>query len=131
VDKLPTQLKWDLFTAALKRLGLKKLPNKRGAARHFQRLSDGEVFTFHEPHGNDTIRQGTLTEYLRKLNVTREELEAALYPSSQTSGADDLFKRTIEADGTIISNCTKCLNVVFRSKLAEEVAEAEAAHACP
>jgi hypothetical protein len=31
------------------------------------------VVTFHEPHGKDPLREGTLREYLRKLKLSREE----------------------------------------------------------
>lgn len=72
--KLPTQLPWRKFVAILKSLGYTELPSKGGSARNFhnpQRIP--ELVTFHEPHGGDTLRQGTLSEYLRKLDLSREE----------------------------------------------------------
>jgi len=131
VRKLPTQLRWSEFVEILNLLNLKKLPNKRGSARHFQRLSDGEVFTFHEPHGNDTIKQGTLGAYLGWLGTSLDKVEDLL--GSQTldeESNEQLYRLTIEKDGTIISNCTRCLEVVLKSKSEEEISDAEAMHAC-
>ena len=127
--KVPTQLKWSEFVHILKALKLKQLPNKRGSARHFQRLSDGEVFTFHEPHGNNTLRQGTLSAYFLHLGVTLET--AALHlPESESANEEEQYRHSFDSDGTIISNCMKCLNVVHKSKIEAEVVAAEAAHAC-
>jgi HicA toxin of bacterial toxin-antitoxin, len=131
VSKLPTQLRWSEFVSALERLKLKELPSKRGSARHFQRLSDSEILTFHEPHGKGTIKQGTLSEYLRKLEITREQFEDALYPQiTLMESSEERFRRSSDSDGTIISNCMRCFEVVLRSKLEEEILAAEAAHAC-
>ncbi len=131
MDKLPTQLRWSEFVAALKYLNYRPLKSKRGAARSFERLADGEIVTFHEPHGGDTLRKGTLSEYIRKLGITREEFDEALSGAAQKNEADDeRFRRTVEPDGTIVSNCMLCLGVVKKSKDEEEVNAAEAAHSC-
>lgn len=132
MDKLPTQLRWSEFVAALKYLKYKPLKSKRGAARNFERLSDGEVVTFHEPHGGDTLRQGTLSEYIRKLGITRKEFDEALSgAAAQTVVAEDeRFRRTLESDGTIVSNCMLCFGLVKKSKSEDEVIAAEAAHPC-
>ena len=131
MDKLPTQLRWSEFVRALKRRGLKQLKSKRGAARQFERASDGEIFTFHEPHGGGTIPPGTLSEYLRKLDLTREEFEVLLVgQSDQPAAEDERYKRSFQSDGTIVSNCLKCLDIVEKSKNEAEVIAAEAAHPC-
>jgi len=47
---------------------------KRGSARTFAcDAREPSVVTFHEPHGKDTLREGTLREYLRKLKLNRDE----------------------------------------------------------
>jgi len=132
VSKLPTQLKWAQFVAALTNLQYKQLKSKGGSARHFQRLSDGAILTFHEPHGGDTLRQGTLTEYLRHMDVSREEFIQALEGRTSLAAAseEERFKRVLDSDGTIISNCNECFARVMRSKIEEEVAAAEAGHPC-
>jgi hypothetical protein len=133
VDKLPTQLKWSEFVAALRYLKYKPLKSKRGAARHFERLADGEVVTFHEPHGGDTLRQGTLSSYIRNLGITREEFEVALsggVASGKYVPDDERFRRSTDSDGTIVSNCAMCFELVKKSKIEEEVTAAEAAHPC-
>ncbi len=73
MSKLPTQLKWARFKCVLKRLGYVPFSSGGGSARTFLKSGgDPDLVTFHEPHGSDTIRQGTLTEYLRKLKIDRE-----------------------------------------------------------
>ncbi len=58
----------------LKSLGYTELPPTRGSARSFYNPNrTPELVTFHEPHGGDTLRQGTLSEYLRKLNLSRDD----------------------------------------------------------
>ena len=72
MGKLPTQLKWARFTCVLRRLGYDSFGSNGGSARSFLKPGGNpDLVTFHEPHGNDTIRQGTFTEYLRKLRVDR------------------------------------------------------------
>ena len=130
MDKLPAQLRWEEFVAVLEYLKYKQLPNKRGAARHFQG-TDGKPVTFHEPHGGSRIPQGTLSENLRKLNITREEFAAALEKKRGSANRDDEhFKRVLDTDGTIISNCLKCYEVVAKSMVADNVAAAEESHPC-
>jgi hypothetical protein len=49
------------------------MESNRGSARDFHNPNRIPVIvTFHEPHGGDTIRQGTLCEYLRKLKIDRD-----------------------------------------------------------
>ena len=55
------------------------MKSSRGSARAFHSPSrDPDVVTFHEPHGKDSLREGTLREYLRKLKLSREEFLALL-----------------------------------------------------
>lgn len=121
--------------ASLKRLGFKELPSRGGSARHFERESDQEILTFHEPHGGQTLKQGTLTEYLRKLRITREKFEDALRPTitlqAEAVPLEDRFRRAMESDGTIISNCSSCFEVIHKSKIEDEIIMAEASHICP
>jgi predicted RNA binding protein YcfA (HicA-like mRNA interferase family) len=133
VTKLPTQLKWSDFVEVLKTLKCEQLRSKGGSARHFKRLRDGEILTFHQPHGSDTLRQGTLSEYLRKLGITRDQFEDALSPviDAVAAGEDELYRRAIDSDGTIISNCARCFAVILKSTIEEEVLAAEMAHVCP
>lgn len=134
MGKLPTQLRWSEFVAALTSplLGFKQLPSKGGSARHFQRLSDGEILTFHEPHGGDTLRQGTLREYLRHLKLTREQFEDCLSrPSINLAEEEEAYRRSLDNDGTIVSNCMNCFAIVAKSKIEDEIIAAEASHTCP
>jgi predicted RNA binding protein YcfA (HicA-like mRNA interferase family) len=132
VNKLPTQLKWPQFVRALTSLGFRQLPSKGGSARHFQRFSDKTIHTVHEPHGGDTLRLGTLTEYLRHMDISREKflqaLDGTVSIAEQTQ--EDRFRRTQDVDGTIISNCNQCLNLVIKSKIEDEVIAAERRHPC-
>jgi predicted RNA binding protein YcfA (HicA-like mRNA interferase family) len=74
MEKLPTQLTWRKFVRVLEALGYAPMKSKRGAARSFHNPQrNPPVVTFHEPHGGDTIRQGTLTDYLNKLNLERDK----------------------------------------------------------
>jgi predicted RNA binding protein YcfA (HicA-like mRNA interferase family) len=132
LSKLPTQLKWRQFVAVLKVLGYEQLRSKGGSARHFQRGTEDPV-TFHEPHGSDTLRQGTLTEYLRKLGVTRDQFEAVLSGFGNPIGDqmdEERYRRTARPDGVIVSNCLLCFSVVAQSSSEDEVSAAEAAHSC-
>jgi hypothetical protein len=118
---LPTQLKWNLFVRALKTLKYKQLPSK-------------DPVTFHEPHGNDTLRQGTLTEYLRKLKISREEFDLALAgldAQRQASVDEERFRRTSLPNGNIVSNCMTCFNLVADAPLEEIIIAAELEHVCP
>jgi predicted RNA binding protein YcfA (HicA-like mRNA interferase family) len=55
-------------------LGYEMMKSKRGSARNFHsKTRQPSVVTFHEPHGKDPIRDGTLREYIRKLQITREQ----------------------------------------------------------
>ncbi len=74
MPKLPTQLTWRRFICILKALGYIQMDSTRGSARDFHnpnRIPD--LVTFHEPHGNETLKQGTLSEYLRKLHLDRDD----------------------------------------------------------
>lgn len=58
----------------LDQLGYTPMKSKHGSARSFHNPNrQPPVVTFHEPHGNETIRQGTLREYIRKLHLERDE----------------------------------------------------------
>ncbi len=73
MSKLPTQLKWAKFKCVLKAYGYDQLPGGKGSARNFyKQQGDPDLVTFHEPHGNDTLRKGTLSEYLRKLKTDKD-----------------------------------------------------------
>ncbi|MBZ5629689.1 MAG: type II toxin-antitoxin system HicA family toxin [Acidobacteriia bacterium] len=73
-DALPAQLTWREFLCVLNQLGYRQLKNKRGSARSFHNPArEPKVVTFHEPHGKDSIRLGTLREYIEKLLLKKEE----------------------------------------------------------
>jgi predicted RNA binding protein YcfA (HicA-like mRNA interferase family) len=77
--KLPSQLPWRRFVCVLSKLGYKPMKSGHGSARAFYSPSrEPAVATFHEPHGKDSLREGTLREYIRKLRLTREEFLAFL-----------------------------------------------------
>lgn len=79
MSKLPTQLEWRRFVAAAKVLGYEQLPSSGGSARNFYNPNrEPAVVTVHEPHKGDTIKQGTLSEYLRKFHISREQFFEAL-----------------------------------------------------
>ena len=130
MNKLATQLRWSQFVNVLKHLHYKQLDSKGGAARHFER-PDGQICTFHEPHGGGTLPQGTLREYLRKLKLSREDFEVALLGQSENSAVEnEQYRRCFDSDGTIISNCLKCLELVGRFSSDEEASAAESSHPC-
>ena len=57
----------------MKAFGYDQLPGGKGSARSFYNPNrEPDVVTVHEPHGGDTLRQGTLTEYIRKLDTDRD-----------------------------------------------------------
>jgi len=72
---LPAQLKWRDFVYVLKKLGYEECSSKGGSARNFKTSAPGRppIVTFHEPHGSSTLRQGTLREYIRKLEISRDD----------------------------------------------------------
>ena len=73
-DALPAQLTWREFLCVLSQLGYRHLKNKRGSARSFHNPDrEPPIVTFHEPHGKNPIRAGTLREYIEKLRLTKEE----------------------------------------------------------
>jgi len=58
----------------LKSLGYEEMKSGQGSARNFHHPKrDPELVTFHEPHKGGTLRPGTLSEYLRKLKIGRDE----------------------------------------------------------
>jgi hypothetical protein len=133
VDRLPPQLKWEPFVAALKKLGYRLYKSHPGSARTF--VSDEREpseITFHEPHDANPIRLGTLREYLRKLKVDRDEFADLLYGNQAMKAVEDeeRFRRSLESSGHIVSNCTKCYEMVARSVIEAEVLAAEANHPC-
>ena len=76
---LPRQLRWKDFVKVLQKLGYTLYKNKRGSARVFVNLNREPNFpTFHEPHGSDPLRKGTLREYIQKLKLTKEEFVGLL-----------------------------------------------------
>ena len=73
-NKLPAQLAWRDFVCVLKLLGYKLYESKPGSARVFYNPDTVvRLITFHESHGKNSIREGTLREYIRKLQITREQ----------------------------------------------------------
>jgi hypothetical protein len=73
-DALPAQLRWRDFVRALGKLGYRLHKSHSGSARTFiSETRQPRLVTFHEPHGSSPIRPGTLREYVRKLEVSREE----------------------------------------------------------
>ncbi|HEX9764208.1 MAG TPA: type II toxin-antitoxin system HicA family toxin [Candidatus Acidoferrales bacterium] len=73
-EALPRQLRWREFTAVLRKLGYELHKSNKGSARTFRNLNRQPPFvTFHEPHGSDTLRKGTLREYIRKLGLSHAE----------------------------------------------------------
>ena len=73
MEKLPAQLPWREFVRVVEKLGYEQLPSGKGSARSFHNAkADPPLVTFHEPHGKDPIRRGTLREYLRKLKLDRD-----------------------------------------------------------
>lgn len=73
-SRLPPQLPWRRFVCVLSKLGYQPMKGRRGSARTFTCESrEPAVVTFHEPHGKNTLREGTLREYLRKLDLSRDE----------------------------------------------------------
>jgi hypothetical protein len=132
LSKLPTQLRWTDFVAAIKSLGYRKLPSPPGSARHFQR-GDEDPLTFHEPHGKSHLKQGTLREYLRKLGIDRDGFMVALAGSAKDGeaiGDEERFRRTSLTNGIIVSNCLDCLQTVAKG-IEKDVTAAEAVHVCP
>lgn len=78
-EELPKQLRWREFVAVLTNLGYTLQWSKRGAARAFSNPNrEPNLVTFHEPHRPDTLRKGTLREYVRKLRLTRQEFLSLL-----------------------------------------------------
>lgn len=132
MDRLPPQLKWAPFVAALGKLGYRLHRKLPGSARTFvSDIREPAEVSFHEPHGSDTIRLGTLREYLRKLKVTRDEFSDLLYGTTATEAEDDdKFRRSLEPSGHIVSNCNKCYGIVGRSIIESEIIAAEATHSC-
>jgi predicted RNA binding protein YcfA (HicA-like mRNA interferase family) len=73
MSKLPAQLPWRDFVKIVEKLGYKPLPSGRGSARSFHNPNAiPPIVTFHEPHGSEQLKAGTLREYLRKLRVDRD-----------------------------------------------------------
>jgi predicted RNA binding protein YcfA (HicA-like mRNA interferase family) len=72
--KLPNQLPWRDFVRVLKQLGYDLFESKPGSARvFFCPTRSPDLVVFHEPHGKEPLREGTLPEYLRKLQISREQ----------------------------------------------------------
>jgi predicted RNA binding protein YcfA (HicA-like mRNA interferase family) len=73
-EGLPRQLAWRRFVCVLRQLGYQECGSRGGAARTYKNdNASPPIATFHEPHGGDTLPLGTLREYLRKLNISREK----------------------------------------------------------
>ena len=65
------------------------------------------------------------------MGITREEfMEALAGASNAVRKEEDRFRRTLDSDGTIISNCNQCLEVVGKSRIENEVNVAEQMHPC-
>jgi hypothetical protein len=117
----------------LDKLDYHQSKNSAGVGRTFtSKTREPEVVSFHEPHGSDTIRQGTLSEYLRKLQISREAFFSLLEGLQQENSEieEDRFKRYTDPSGLITSMCTKCFGKVVQSVHIHEVDAAEAAHPC-
>jgi hypothetical protein len=112
-------------------LKYKELPSSSGSARHFQK-GDDDPLTFHEPHGGKTLKQGTLTEYLRKLGIDRETFMAALggVVNFAVIANEDKFLRKELSNGVFVSNCLTCCELIATGP-EEALTAAEASHACP
>ena len=78
--QLPRQLPWRDFLKLLRKLGYTLRKSNRGAARTFENSSRSPRFvTFHEPHSKPKVlKQGTLREYLRKLELERDDFFSLL-----------------------------------------------------
>ena len=73
-SRLPPQLPWRRFVCVLAKLGYKPIKAKRGSARTLPAsLESRQSLPSMSRHGKDTLREGTLREYLRKLNLSRDE----------------------------------------------------------
>ena len=73
-EGIPPNLRWRDFKRAVEKLGYSLFENKRGSARTFRNPNRiPEFVTFHEPHGSDTIRKGTLRDYINKLALQPKE----------------------------------------------------------
>jgi hypothetical protein len=133
VDKLPTQLKWAQFVRVLEKLGYKKSKNVAGVGRTFtSTIRTPNVVSFHEPHGSNPLPNGTLSEYLRKLQIGRNEFFSLLEDLRPETSAieEDRFKRYTDGKGLITSVCSKCFGTVIQSVHDHEVDAAEASHPC-
>jgi predicted RNA binding protein YcfA (HicA-like mRNA interferase family) len=74
MSKLPKQLTWREFVCVLEKLGYTPMKSGHGSARSFHcEFRAPSPVTFHEPHGKDRLREGTLREYIRKLGLSRED----------------------------------------------------------
>jgi len=73
--ELPAQLTCREFLSVRVALGYEQMPSGRGSARSFRKKGSdpAEIVTFHQPHGKDTIRSGTLRAYIRNLGLAKEE----------------------------------------------------------
>jgi predicted RNA binding protein YcfA (HicA-like mRNA interferase family) len=78
---LPSDLRWGDFVRVLSKLGYSLYENKRGSARTFHNpfaAPERQFVTFHEPHGSNRIRKGTLREYVSKLGLEHDNFLAFL-----------------------------------------------------
>lgn len=75
MTQLPAHLTWAQLLCITDKLGYQPSKHKkRGSSRDFINVDrDPPVVTFHEPHGNDTIRRGTMGLYIRKLKLEKPE----------------------------------------------------------
>ena len=135
MDKLPPQLKWAQFVKVLEKLDYEPEKNSSGSARTFvSKTRAPAVVTFHEPHGGDPIRPGTLRENLRKLNIDRERFFELLgrdsrSPEGEILKEEDRYTRYSQ-NGIVTSLCNKCFATVIQSAQEQEIDSAEAAHPC-
>jgi hypothetical protein len=117
----------------LEKLGYVKSKNVAGVGRTFtSKTRTPKIVSFHEPHGSNPVPNGTLSEYLRKLQISREEF-FRLFEGSQQERPEtdeDHFKRYTDESGLITSVCAKCFCKVIQSVHAHEVDAAESAHPC-
>jgi hypothetical protein len=74
MEKLPSQLAWRDFERVLRELGYQLHKAGTGAARTYLNLGrEPNLITFHEPHSPNTLAKGTLREYIRRLQLSRDE----------------------------------------------------------
>lgn len=132
MDKLPTDLKWAQFVKVLAKLGYRLSKSRAGSGRTFvSKTRTPSEFSCHEPHNNNPYPVGTLSEYLRKLNISRDFfLDLFEDEKANLTTEEERYKRYTDGAGVITSVCCKCFEKVIQSLHEHEVDAAEASHPC-